>query len=481
MGCAWDGGISVGDGLIYSDNGGLLGMSLISRNPTTNEELKRYEPLTKEETMKAVDAAHEAFGSWRGRSFAERRDLMLKVASLLRERQEEYGKLISLEMGKRVEEAKEEIGFCANIAEFYANGAEEFLADMPMEKEGVDAYVQYAPVGALMGVMPWNFPFYQVIRFAAPNIMAGNTCLVKHAGIVPQCSEAVGKMFDDAGFPEGVFTNLHIPSEFVDSIISSEKIAGVSLTGSEKAGAAVAGQAGRNLKRSVLELGGNDAFIVLDDADVEQAVEMAMKGRFVNNGQSCVASKRFIVDDSVADEFLEGFKEKVEAMKLGDPLDENVDLGPLSSEEAAKKLAASVERTVDAGAEVVCGGGRPDRDGAFYNATILTGVTKDMPSFDEELFGPVATVYRVNGEDEAVELANDSSYGLGGSVYTKDKERGRRVAERIDTGMMFLNQPTNSQEDLPFGGTKNSGYGRELSEFGILEFVNKKLIHLGEK
>ncbi|MGJ8657049.1 MAG: NAD-dependent succinate-semialdehyde dehydrogenase [Akkermansiaceae bacterium] len=456
-------------------------MSIKSINPTTNQELKSYDPLSKEQAMDAVDKANEAFKSWRQTSIADRKKLMLKLASTLRERKDNYAKLITLEMGKRLEEAKYEIGFCADIVEFYANGAEEFLANQPLKKDGINAYIQHAPIGALLGVMPWNFPFYQVIRFAAPNIMAGNTCLIKHAGCVPQCSTKIGELFQESGFPEGVFTNLHIPSEFVATIIESNKISGVSLTGSEKAGAAVAGLAGKNLKRSVLELGGNDAFIVLEDADMQSTIQMAMKGRFVNNGQSCVAAKRFIIHDKVADAFLAEFKKAVESMQVGDPLDADTDLGPLSTEDAAVNLAESVQKTVDAGATVVCGASRPDRDGAFYNPTILSGVTKDMPSFDQELFGPVATVYRVKNDEEAIALANDSSYGLGGSIFTKDIDRGQKLAEQIDTGMVFLNQPTNSQEDLPFGGTKNSGYGRELSYLGILEFINKKLIHLGEK
>ncbi|YCM42652.1 NAD-dependent succinate-semialdehyde dehydrogenase [Verrucomicrobiaceae bacterium 227] len=456
-------------------------MSFTSINPATGEELKSYQPLTRGEALEAVSAASERYRSWRRTSFGERKEKMLKLAELLRERADEFAKLITLEMGKRFEEAQAEIEFCAGITEFYAKGAEEFLSDHELGVEGANAFIQYVPVGPLLGVMPWNFPFYQVIRFATPNIMAGNTCLVKHASCVPQCAEAIGELFSESGFPKGVFTNLFIPSEFVEPIIKSDDIAGVSLTGSEAAGAAVAGLAGKNLKRSVLELGGNDAFIVLEDADLEEVVGMAMKGRMVNNGQSCVASKRFIVLREKAGEFLEAFAEKVKAMKVGDPMEEDTDLGPLSTEEAAVKLAADVQKSIDAGATVVCGGDRPDRKGAFYNPTILTEVTPDMPTYDLELFGPVATVYVVENEEEAIKLANDSSYGLGGSIYTRDLERGRRIAEQIDTGMVFLNQPTNSQAELPFGGTKNSGYGRELSKLGIMEFVNKKLIHLGEK
>lgn len=456
-------------------------MSITSINPATGETLKTYEPLTKEQTMGKVAAAHKAFADWREATFDHRKTILLKFAKALRERTDEFAKLITVEMGKRIAEARKEILFCAEITEFYANGAEEFLANQPMDVDDAEAYIQYAPIGVLMGVMPWNFPFYQVVRYAMPNIMAGNTVLVKHAGNVPQCAEKIQSLFDESGLPEGVFTNLLIPTEFVETIIEDDRIQGVSLTGSERAGAAVAAAAGKNLKRSVLELGGNDPFIVLEDADLDAVVEMAVKGRMVNTGQSCVAAKRFIVVESLADDFLSAFKSKLADMKLGDPIDEDTEVGPLSTESAADNLDKQVQSAINAGATVVLGGDRPDRKGAFFNPTILTDVTPDMPTYDQELFGPVATVYVVKDEAAAIKLANDSSYGLGGSVYTNDIERGRKVAEQIDTGMMFINQPTQSQADLPFGGTKNSGYGRELSHLGILEFVNKKLIHTGSR
>ncbi|QEG41485.1 NAD-dependent succinate-semialdehyde dehydrogenase [Roseimaritima ulvae] len=456
-------------------------MSIVSVNPATNQELKSFEALSKDEVLSAIERADQAFQSWRKTSFAERKQCLLDVAAQLRSRSDEYSRLISRDMGKRISESEYEIEYCANISEFYANGAESFLADEPMEVEGVDAYIQYTPLGVLMGVMPWNFPFYQVIRFATPNIMAGNTVMVKHASNVPQCAQAIEDLFHDCGLPTGVYTNLFIPSEFVETIISDSRVQGVSLTGSEKAGAAVAAVAGKNLKRSVLELGGNDPFIVLEDADLDSTIELAVQGRMVNAGQSCVASKRFIVVEPVAERFLEGFKEQLSQMKLGDPLDEDTTLSPLSTEQAAVKLQQQVQSAIDAGATVLLGGDRPDREGAYFNPTILTDVTPDAPTFDQELFGPVATVYVVKDEAEAIELANHSSFGLGGSVFTQDNQRGRRVAEQIESGMVFINQPTKSQAELPFGGIKNSGYGRELSHLGILEFVNKKLIHAGKK
>lgn len=424
--------------------------------------------------------AHEAYGKWRHTSFKARKAIMIKFAGLLRDRTDELAGLITLEMGKRISESREEITFCAQIVEFYANGAEEFLSDHPLDVEGADAYIQYTPIGVLVGVMPWNFPFYQVVRFIAPNTMAGNTTLVRHSSIVPQCAEKIGGLLQECGLPEGVFKNLLIPHELLEPLIAHKHVRGVSLTGSEGAGSSVAALAGKYLKPTVLELGGNDPFIVLEDADLEKTIEMAIKGRMANTGQSCVASKRLIVVEKVAEAFLAGLKKGMGAMKLEDPMNPDTDVGPLSSESAAQKLDEQVQKTVKAGATVVLGGGRPDRKGAYFNPTILTNVTPAMPSYDQELFGPVATVYVVKNEDEAIRLANDSSYGLGGSVYTRDPKRARAIAESVDTGMMFVNQPTNSQAELPFGGIKNSGYGRELSKLGIMEFVNKKLIHLGE-
>ncbi|MDV6034861.1 MAG: NAD-dependent succinate-semialdehyde dehydrogenase [Phycisphaera sp. RhM] len=456
-------------------------MTIASINPATNQTIREFTPLSKDDVIAAVSTAETAYQDWRRETFADRQRCLLRFAELLRADADEYARTITLDMGKRISESQYEIEYCANIAEFYANNAERFLADQPMEVEGVDAYLHYEPLGVVMGVMPWNFPFYQVVRFATPNIMAGNTVMVKHASNVPQCAKTIEELFSRCGLPEGVYTNLFIPSEFVELIVSDSRVQGISLTGSEPAGAAVAALAGKNLKRSVLELGGNDPFIVLEDADLEDVIPQAVKGRIVNAGQSCVASKRFIVVEAVADEFLTGFKEQLSELKMGDPMDEATTLAPLSSEDAAAKLQNQVQASIDAGATVLLGGDRPDREGAYFNPTLLTGVTPEIPTFDQELFGPVATVYVVEDEAAAIELANRSSYGLGGSVFTADIQRGRRVAEQIETGMVFINQPTRSQAELPFGGIKNSGYGRELSHLGILEFVNKKLIHLGKK
>ncbi len=454
-------------------------MTITSINPATGEKLKSYNVMEKEQVLVAIDQAQKAFTDWRQTDFAERKARLSEFSRLLREQSEECAALITLEMGKRIAESRKEIAFCADITDFYAQGAEKFLADKPMDLEGVDAYIQYAPIGVLMGFMPWNFPFYQVVRFAVPNIMAGNTVLLRHASNVPQCAEKIQQLFDACGLPAGVYTNLLIDKDLVAPIVADKRLRGVSLTGSERAGASVAELAGKNLKRTVLELGGNDAFIVLEDADLEEVIPLAVKGRMVNTGQSCVAAKRFIVVEPLIKDFTAAMQKAMEGLTMGDPMDENTEVGPLSTEDAAVRLNKQVQSAIKAGATVVLGGDRPERTGAFFNPTILTGIKPDEPTFDQELFGPVATIYAVKDEAAAIALANDSSYGLGGSVYTRDIARGRRVAEQIDTGMVFINQPTNSSEELPFGGTKNSGWGRELSHLGILEFINKKLIHCG--
>ena len=383
-------------------------------------------------------------------------------------------------MGKLFAQSEGEIALSADIIDYYAANGEKFLADEQLNPEYGEAYIKKSPIGVLLGVEPWNFPFYQVARFAAPNIMIGNVVLVKHASNVPQCAQAIEDIFIEAGAPKGLYTNLFISGSNVSAYISDERIKGVSLTGSELAGASLAAAAGKALKKSVLELGGSDAFIVLEDADIDQAVDWAVIGRMNNTGQCCVAAKRFIVVDAVADEFLNKFKAKLTDLKVGDPMDSDTQLGPLSSEGAAVQLADQVQRSVDAGAKVILGGKRINRPGAFIEATILTDIKPGMAAYHEELFGPVASFYRVKDEVEAIKLANDSPFGLGGSVFTADKKRGEDVAALIDTGMVFINHPTWTQPDLPFGGTKRSGYGRELSSLGVEEFVNKKLIRFSE-
>ncbi|MBJ6111240.1 NAD-dependent succinate-semialdehyde dehydrogenase [Hymenobacter sp. BT523] len=453
-------------------------MPIQTINPNTNQTVKSFEEMTDQAVDAAVAQAVIAFASWKKTTYPERAALLHRVADLMRAQKAELAATITLEMGKLIAQAEGEILLSADILDYYADHGAQFLADKPLEPEYGEALVRHSPVGVLLGIEPWNFPFYQVARFAAPNLMVGNTVLIKHASNVPQCGQALEALFVEAGAPAGLYTNLLLSGKRASALVSDKRIKGVSLTGSEDAGASVAAEAGKYLKKSVLELGGSDAFIILEDADLDKTVEWAVVGRMNNNGQCCVASKRFIAVESIADAFLAKFKDKLAHLKVGDPMDRTMELGPLSSEAAAVQLADQVQRSVAAGATVVLGGQRLDRPGAFMAPTILTDLKPGIPAYHEELFGPVASFYRVKDEQAAIDLANDSTFGLGGSVFTQDEARGRRVADQLDTGMVFINHPTWTQADLPFGGTKRSGYGRELSELGISEFVNKKLIRV---
>ncbi|WP_339869672.1 NAD-dependent succinate-semialdehyde dehydrogenase [uncultured Algoriphagus sp.] len=453
-------------------------MSIQTINPNTNKVLKSFEEMTEKEVEAKIAKAHVAFTDWKETSYQQRADLLHKVATLMRVKKSALAKTITLEMGKLLAQAEGEIDLSADILDYYADHGEEFLADKVLDPEYGEAIIRNSPIGVLLGVMPWNFPYYQVARFAAPNIMVGNMILLKHASIVPQCAAAIEELFEEASAPEGLYTNLFISGKRASALVSDKRIKGVSLTGSEEAGASIAMEAGKHLKKVVLELGGNDVFIILEDADMEKTVEWAVVGRMNNNGQCCVASKRFIAVEAIADEFIQKFKDKLSKMKVGDPMDPETELGPLSSEEAAVHLADQVKRSVDEGAKILLGGKRADRKGAFMEPTILTDLKPGIAAYHEELFGPVASFYVVKDEQAAIDLANDSDFGLGASVFTQDIERGKRIADQIDTGMVFINHPTWTQADLPFGGTKRSGFGRELSELGIQEFVNKKLIRV---
>ena len=453
-------------------------MSIQTINPSTNNLVKSFSEMSIKEVDAAIAKSTTTFRDWRKTSYKERADLLHKVAALMRTKKTSLAKLITLEMGKIIAQAEGEIDLSADILDYYATNGARFLADKPFNPEFGEALVRFTPMGVLLGVEPWNFPFYQVARFVAPNIMVGNTILLKHAFIVPQCALAIEDLFKEANAPAGLYTNLLLSGKRASEIVSDPRIKGVSLTGSELAGASLASEAGKYLKKSVLELGGSDAFIILEDADMDKTVEWAVVGRINNNGQCCVASKRFIAVESIADEFLKKFKDKLSKLKVGDPTDPTTELGPLSSEEALLHLLDQVKRSVDAGATVLLGGNRVNCPGAFMEPTILTGIGIENPAYYEELFGPVASFYRVKDEQEAIDLANDSPYGLGGSVFTQDIERGKRVADQIDTGMVYINHPTWTQADLPFGGTKGSGYGQELSELGIDEFAIKKLIRV---
>ena len=451
-------------------------MTYESVNPFNGKHLKSFAELTDARLETALATAATCFETWRHKSYAHRAVIVAKVAALMHEKLEELAHTMTLEMGKRINEARGEVEFSSQILAYYAKNAEHFLAPVKLHPTIGDAHMESSPIGVVFGVEPWNFPYYQLARVAGPHLMAGNVLVVKHAGCVPQCAIAFEKLWIEAGAPVGLYTNLLISHDQSDRVVDDPRIKGVALTGSVAAGRSIAARAGQNLKPSSMELGGSDAFIVLEDADLEHTVKWAVWGRMYNDGQTCCAAKRFIVVESVADKFLEKFKAALGALKAGDPLDEKTTQGPLSTESALLQLLAQVDSAVSHGAKLLMGGKRIDRPGSFMEPTILTDIKPDNPAFRDEFFGPVALFFRVKNEDEAIALANDSDFGLGGSVYTKDLARGRRVASRVETGMMFINNISWSDAELPFGGIKDSGYGRELGDMGIQEFVNKKLV-----
>jgi len=451
-------------------------MAYESINPYNGKRTKQFAEHTGAELEIAVAQAQACFKTWQTTTFAERAAVLSKAALILRSRAEEFASLITLEMGKLIAESRGEVALSADIIDYYAQHAEEFLAPQQLVPHSGEATIESSPIGVLFGIEPWNFPYYQLARFVAPNLMAGNVVMVKHAPSVPQCALAFVALFKEAGAPDGAYTNLFLSNDQAESLIDDPRIKGVALTGSERAGSVVAAQAGKNLKKSTMELGGSDAFIVLEDAELDKTVEWAVWGRMNNTGQCCVAAKRFIVVDNIADQFITKFQAALETLTPGDPMDSSTTLGPLCSESALLNLLDQVKRSVAAGARLIMGGSRVDRTGAFMQPSILTDIKKGTPAYVEEFFGPVALFFRVANEEEAIVLANDSKYGLGGSVFTADIERGKSVASRIDTGMVFVNHPTWTAPELPFGGVKNSGYGRELSSLGIQEFVNKKLV-----
>jgi succinate-semialdehyde dehydrogenase/glutarate-semialdehyde dehydrogenase len=447
-------------------------------NPATGETVKEYSQISDSELEAAIAAAAEAHRNWSlGSSTGERASMVKKVADFHAERREELAEIIVREMGKPMEQALGEVDFCADIYGFYADRAEELLADDPIELLAGDgtAVIRKSSVGPLVGIMPWNFPYYQVARFAAPNLVVGNTVLLKPAHQCPESAEAIQRMMDDAGFPQGAYQTILASNEQIEKAIEDPRVRGVSLTGSERAGAAVAEIAGRNLKKVVLELGGSDPFILLGAEDLDQAVDAAVAGRLDNTGQSCNAAKRFIIVDELYDDFLEKFGEKMTATKAGDPTSDETAMGPLSSDQASETLQDQLDRAVAQGAEVVVGG---DRDGNFFPSTVLTEIAPDNDAYREEFFGPVASVYRVASEEEAIALANDTPFGLGSYVFSDDPEQAERVANALDTGMVYVNGVGLDGAELPFGGVKRSGFGRELGRYGIEEFINKKLIRV---
>jgi succinate-semialdehyde dehydrogenase/glutarate-semialdehyde dehydrogenase len=453
-------------------------MSYQSINPNDGKTLKTFEEMSDQQLDTAIATAATSFASWKNKTYAERAIIVAKAASLMHAQVKDLAKLMTLEMGKLTKEAQAEVAYSGDILAYYATNAEQFLAPVKLNPKVGEAHMESSPLGVLFCVEPWNFPYYQLARVAGPQLMAGNVLVVKHAGCVPQCAIAFEQLLIEAGTPVGVYTNLQISHAQSDRIIDDPRVKGVALTGSVEAGKAVAARAGQNLKKSTMELGGTDAFIVLDDADLEKTIPWAVWGRMYNNGQTCCASKRFIVLDSIADEFQTKFQAALARLKVGDPMDENTTHGPLSTEAALLGLLKQVESAVSHGAKLLVGGKRIDRPGAFMETTILTDVKPENPAYRDEFFGPVAMIFRVKDEAAAIALANDADFGLGGSVFTKDEARGRRVATAVDTGMMFINNIDWTDAELPFGGIKNSGYGRELGNMGIHEFVNKKMVRL---
>jgi succinate-semialdehyde dehydrogenase/glutarate-semialdehyde dehydrogenase len=447
-------------------------------NPFTGETEKEFDYTPTEEIDGIIGRAHAAYQEWRQRPVEERAAVVRRAAELMDERRDDLARLITTEMGKRHEEASGELYLCSMILTYYADNGPGFLEPkqiQPLMGKG-EAVVETQPVGALLAIEPWNYPFYQVVRVAGPNLVLGNTVILKHAEITPQCAVAIEQLFTDAGAPEGVFTNTFLRIADVEQVVADPRIQGVTLTGSERAGSAVGALAGKHLKKSVLELGGSDPFIVLDADDLGATVKAATMGRMQNTGQACTASKRLIVTEELYEPFVEGLKQAFSTFAPGDPADPSTSLAPLSSERAAQDLHAQIQDAVDKGATVVAGGGRPEHAGAFVEATILTDVTPEMRAYREELFGPAAVVYKVKDADEAVALANDSDFGLGATVMSSDLDRARAVAERLEAGMVWINQPTGSSPELPFGGVKRSGYGRELSELAMFEFANRRLV-----
>jgi succinate-semialdehyde dehydrogenase / glutarate-semialdehyde dehydrogenase len=448
-------------------------------NPFTEKLVKTFTEQTDEQLQSIIAQAEDTYSNdWSKRSLADRKKILKNAVKIFREKREEFAQYITLEMGKLLTESRGEVDLSADILEYYADNAEAFLAPEKLKVSGGEAVVENAPLGVLFCIEPWNFPYYQLARVAGPNLMLGNTLIVKHAPNVPQCALAFEKLFLEAGAPKGTYTNVFISNEQAATVVADPRIKGVALTGSERAGSAVAAEAGKALKKSTMELGGADAFIVLGDADMDKAIEWAIFGRMNNAGQCCVAAKRLILEETIADEFLNRFKGALAKFVPGDPTDPKTTLAPLCTERALTLVERQIESAVKGGATVLLGGKRVDRPGYFLEPTILTNIKPENPVFHQEFFAPVALVFRVKNDDEAVKLANDSPYGLGGSVITKDIERGKRIARQIDTGMVFINQATWTAPDLPFGGVKNSGYGRELSDLGIGEFVNKKLIRV---
>lgn len=448
---------------------------LQSVNPYDQSLIAEFEQHSDGIIDEKLNAAQKTFRSWKRESFSRRADLMKRAGGILRRDKNKLARIIATEMGKVLKEAEGEIEKCAGACDFFADQAEVYLKDQEIKTDASRSVVVYQPLGPVLAIMPWNFPFWQVFRFAAPSLMAGNVGVLKHASNVSECSLAIESIFRDAGFPEGAFQSLLVGSDKVDRIIADDRVMAVTLTGSEFAGTKVAASAGKNLKKTVLELGGSDPFIVLDDAELDLAARIATQSRMQNAGQSCIAAKRFIVVESVREEFVNRFRKNVEALHQGNPLEEGITTGPLARVDLAEDVEKQIQKSISAGARIITGG---KRTGANYQPAILDSVSPGMAAFDEEIFGPVAALISVKDEKHAIEMANQNRYGLGASVWTRDSSRGERVAREIESGSVFVNSLMRSDQRLPFGGIKKSGYGRELSELGIKEFMNAKTIYI---
>ena len=451
-----------------------------SINPADLKVLKTYQAMNLSEVNKIIDSVDNAFEEWRKESFSKRSKLMLKAADVLKKNKEEYSKLMTLEMGKPINQSRAEVEKCAWVCEYYAENAEKFLSDELITTDASKSFVTFQPLGVVLAVMPWNFPFWQVFRFTTPGLMAGNAGILKHASNVSDCALAIEEVFREAGFPENLFRTLVISSKNVEGVIKNRVIKAVTLTGSTAAGVSVAKAAGEQLKKTVLELGGSDPYLVLEDADLYKAADTCVNSRLLNGGQSCIAAKRFIVVESIYNEFEKIFVEKMKSKKMGDPFDESNNLGPQARNDLRDELHQQVRKSVEKGAKILLGGEVPAGKGAYYPPTVLTEVKKGMPAYDEELFGPVAAFIKVKNESDAIKVANDTIFGLGSAVFTRDEKRGERIAkEGVNAGACFVNAFVKSDPRLPFGGVKESGYGRELSVFGIKEFVNIKTVYFG--
>src|SRR6184192_1086239 len=451
-------------------------MPIATINPTTGEKLKEFSPFDGAEIEKRLKRAEDTFRKYRRTTFAERSELLHAVTELLFQEKEKFAEIVTLEMGKLFRDSVAEIEKCARGCRFYAENGERFLEDEAAQTDAAESYVQYQPLGPVLAIMPWNFPFWQVFRFAAPALMAGNIGLLKHASNVPQCALLIEQILCRAGFDDGVFQTLLVEPEQVEKLIVDARVKAVTLTGSDKAGSVVASTAAREIKKSVLELGGSDAFIVMPSADFERALSTAVKARTINTGQSCIAAKRFIVADQIYDRFLEQFVDRMRALKIGDPMNPETELGPLATEQILQGVDDQVQKTIAAGAKLLTGGNRIHGAGFFYEPTVLVDVPKESPAYREEVFGPVAAVFRVGDADAAVELANDTTFGLGSSTWTQDRKEQKLFASELDSGMVFINAMVASDPRLPFGGVKRSGFGRELGAAGVREFTNAKTI-----